>query len=301
MIPVPRGRLIPGSHLPLFLLLLATTVRMEADPRAGLAKETAAALEAALAADPVRGVRLLRAELHGSRLELDFSDALAALEPGSAAFEAFSRRIHRATGDVLDRALVSYEVRTSIAGTPLHQLLASSDTALRQRPLRDAPEPTTPSAAALALRRIVVSPGHGYYQNAAGAWVLQRGYWQGIVEDFVNHEMITLVRDELQAAGAEVLSTRNLDRAAGNGESGFPRWQEAARYHLKAIGAPASVWSSTGTDHLSQDIRCRPLWANHVGADLLVILSGIQGLMTKSDGTGEIGRASCRERVCLYV
>ena len=272
MIPLPRGRLIPGSSLPLFLLLLATTVRMEADPRAGLAKETAAALEAALAADPVPGVRLLRAELHGSRLELDFSGELAALEPGSAAFEAFSRRIHRATGDVLDRALVSYEVRTSIAGTPLHQFLASSDTALRQRPLRDAPAPTTPSAAALALRRIAVSPGHGYYQNAAGAWVLQRGYWQGIVEDFVNHDMITLVRDELQAAGAEVLSTRNLDRAAGNGESGFPRWQEAARYHLKAIGAPASVWSSTGTDHLSQDIRCRPLWANQVNADVLVSL-----------------------------
>ncbi|MEY4090600.1 MAG: hypothetical protein RJB55_2871, partial [Verrucomicrobiota bacterium] len=229
-------------------------------------------IESALAAGPEPSVRLLRADLRDSRLELDFSGELAAIGPGSAAFEAFSRRIHRATGDVLARELASYEVRTSIAGTPLHELLVSSDTVLRQRPLRDAPEPTTPSAAALALRRIAISPGHGYYQNTAGQWVLQREYWQGIVEDFVNHDMITLVRDELQTAGAEVLSTRNLDRAAGTGESGFPRWQEAARYHLKALGAPASVWSSTGTDHLSHDIRCRPLWANHVNADVLVSL-----------------------------
>ena len=57
MIPVPRGRFIPGSHLPLFLLLLATTVRMEADPRAGLAKETAAALEAGVLARAEAGAR----------------------------------------------------------------------------------------------------------------------------------------------------------------------------------------------------------------------------------------------------
>jgi N-acetylmuramoyl-L-alanine amidase len=258
--------------LGVFAVGSATADTAPADSHTRLAKEVAAAIESAIAAGPEPSVRLLRADLRDSRLELDFSGELAAIGPGSAAFEAFSRRIHRATGDVLARELASYEVRTSIAGTPLHELLVSSDTVLRQRPLRDAPEPTTPSAAALALRRIAISPGHGYYQNTAGRWVLQREYWQGIVEDFVNHDMITLVRDELQTAGAEVLSTRNLDRAAGTGESGFPRWQEAARYHLKALGAPASVWSSTGTDHLSHDIRCRPLWANHVNADVLVSL-----------------------------
>ncbi|MFM8617236.1 MAG: N-acetylmuramoyl-L-alanine amidase, partial [Opitutaceae bacterium] len=207
--------------------------------------------------------------------------------------EAFSRRIHRAAGNVLSRDLTTYEVHTAIAGTALHALLAPADAALRQRPLREAPEPVTPTAAALALRRIAISPGHGYYQNAAGTWVLQRGYLQGIVEDFVNHDMITVVRDELQAAGAEVLSTRNLDRAAGNGESGFPRWQEAARYHVKSLGAPASVWNEPGYDHLSQDIRCRPLWANHVNADVLVSLhnnggggTGTETLYDTNNGFG---------------
>jgi N-acetylmuramoyl-L-alanine amidase len=115
--------------------------------------------------------------------------------------------------------------------------------------------------------------------------VLQRGYWQGIVEDFVNHEMITLLRDELIAVGADVRPTRNLDRTAGPGESGFPRWQEAARYHVKALGADPSVWNESGYDHLSQDIRCRPRYANAVGAEILVSLHN-NGAGTPGAGTG---------------
>lgn len=296
MSPPPLGPIRLG--LTVLLSGFFAVVPSPANPAAAgsnvrLAKEVAAAIESALAAGPEQGVRLRRAELHGARLEIDFSPELAAIGPGSAAFESFSRRIHRATGDVLALELASYEVRTSIAGVPLHQLLAPVDAALRQRPLRDAPDPATPSAAALALRRIAISPGHGYYQNASGRWVLQREYWQGIVEDFVNHDMITLVRDELQAAGAEVLSTRNLDRTAGTGESGFPRWQEAARYHVKSLGAPSSVWNEAGYDHLSQDIRCRPLWANQVNADVLVSLhnnggggTGTETLYDTNNGFG---------------
>jgi N-acetylmuramoyl-L-alanine amidase len=275
MTPLPRGPIrlgLTGLLFGFFAVVPSPANPAAAGSNVRLATEVATAIGSALATDPVQGVRLLRADLRDSRLELDFSAELAALGPGGAEFEAFSRRIHRAVGDILSPDLPAYEVRTTIAGTPLQEILKSTDAALRQRPLREAPEAAPPSAAALALRRVAISPGHGYYQNTAGRWVLQREYWQGIVEDFVNHDMITVVRDELQAAGAEVLSTRNLDRAAGAGESGFPRWQEAARYHLKAIGAPATVWSSTGTDHLSHDIRCRPLWANHVDADVLVSL-----------------------------
>ena len=275
MTPPPRGPIrlgLTGLLLGFFAVVPSPANPAAAGSNVRLATEVATAIGSALAAGPEQGVRLLRADLRDSRLELDFSAELAALGPGGAEFEAFSRRIHRAVGDILSPGLPGYEVRTSIAGTPLHALLAPADTVSTRRPLREPPGSPAPATSALALRRIAISPGHGYYQNAAGTWVLQRGYWQGIVEDFVNHDMITVVRDELQAAGAEVLSTRNLDRTAGTGESGFPRWQEAARYHLKAIGAPATVWNSTGTDHLSHDIRCRPLWANHVNADVLVSL-----------------------------
>jgi N-acetylmuramoyl-L-alanine amidase len=280
-----RSRLIAPALLLLPMLAAgpACANTGQSNPPAGLGAAAAAAIASALASDPAPGVRLLRADLRGSRLELDFSAEVAALVPGSAAFEAFSRRIHRAAGDVLGRDLASYEVHTAVAGVPLHELLAPGDAALARRALRETPDPAAPAAAALGLRRIAVSPGHGYYQNAAGNWVLQRGYWQGIIEDFVNHDMITLVRDELQAAGAEVLPTRNLDRTAGTGESGFARWQEAARYHVKALGAPASVWNEPGYDHLSQDIRCRPLWANHVNADVLVSLHNNGGGGTGSE------------------
>lgn len=301
MTPPPRGPIRLGLTGLLFGFL--AVVPSPANPAAAgsnvrLATEVATAIGSALAAGPEQGVRLLRADLRDTRLELDFSAELAALGPGGAEFEAFSRRIHRAVGDILSPGLPAYEVRTSIAGTPLHELLAPADAVSTRRPLREPPGSAAPATSALALRRIAISPGHGYYQNPAGAWVLQRGYWQGIVEDFVNHDMITVVRDELQAAGAEVLATRNLDRAAGAGESGFPRWQEAARYHLKAIGAPATVWNSTGTDHLSHDIRCRPLWANHVNADVLVSLhnngGGGTGTETLYDTDNGFGQESKR-------
>ena len=243
------------------LEVLTATAGLQAAPEADrpdLAAAAAHAIEAALATDLPPGARLIGANLRGSRLELDFSAGLADLGPGSADFERVSRGLHRAAAAVLAPELASFEIHTAIAGVPLHELLAGEPTALRQRPLRDSPDANAPPTAALGFRRVAVSPGHGYYLNG-NAWTLQRGYWQGIVEDFVNHDMVTVLRDELQAAGAEVLSTRNLDRAAGTGEGGFARWQEAARYHVKALGAPASVWNEPGYDHLSQDIRCRPL------------------------------------------
>ena len=124
---------------------------------------------------------------------------------------------------------------------------------------------------------MVISPGHGYYLNDTSRWVLQRTPYFGIVEDFVNHDIVSALNTLLVEAGADVRPTRNLDRTAGLGETGFPKWQEAARYHVKALGADASVWNESGYTPLEQDIRCRPLWANHVNADVLVSLHNTGG------------------------
>ncbi|MBM3844451.1 MAG: hypothetical protein FJ397_14525, partial [Verrucomicrobia bacterium] len=198
-----------------------------ADPGATLARATAAVREVLAAPDAPWALR--GATLEGSRLTLDLAPGPSAPEPGTLAFERHSRALHRAAAGPLAEGFPGFEIHTLLAGEPLDRLLAA-------REPRPTLPPGPPRAALLSGRRLAVSPGHGYYQNAAGAWVLQRGYWQGIVEDFVNHDFITLLRDELAATGAEVLPTRQLDRAAGNGESGFPRWQEAARYHVKALG-----------------------------------------------------------------
>lgn len=223
---------------------------------------------------PARTVALTQVSLSGHQLTLAFDREMLAFEPGSLAFEALSRSVHRAVGTVLDPVLSHYEVYTVIDGVPLHALLAAldgpADVSLRQA-APGSPSPRTPGTAALSARRVAVSPGHGYYFNGT-TWVLQRSPFFGIVEDFINHDLITLVDEELRNAGALVFPTRELNRLAGAGESGFPRWQEAARYHVKALGADPSVWNESGFTHLEQDIRCRPRYANSINADVLVSL-----------------------------
>ena len=147
----------------------------------------------------------------------------------------------------------------------------------------------------LAGRRVVISPGHGYYFNESSRWVLQRDPYFGIVEDFVNHDIVTELNASLLAIGTDVYSTRNLDRNAGLGESGFPKWQEAARYHLKAIGAPDSVWNGTGSGHFSQDINSRPRYANFLNAELLVSVHNNGGLGTGTETWYETNNASATQ------
>jgi N-acetylmuramoyl-L-alanine amidase len=251
-----------------------------------LESDVAGAVERVLAADARPVVRLLSATLQGNRVSLDFSREFLEFDPGSLACEQFSRRVHRAVADALIADFSRFDVHTSIDGAPLHQLLEPADRAPPiARPSLAPPAVAGHQPHPLTARRIAVSPGHGYYLNPSNNWVLQRSVWQGIVEDFVNHDMITRVREELAAAGATVLATRNLDRAAGAGESGFPKWQEAARSHVKALGADPSIWNEPNFTHLEQDIRCRPRWANSVNAEILVSLHN-NGSAVPGTGTG---------------
>ena len=139
---------------------------------------------------------------------------------------------------------------------------------------------------------MVISPGHGYYLNDTSRWVLQRTPYFVIVEDFVNHDIVTDLYAALLEVGADVASTRNLDRNAGLGESGFPKWQEAARDHLKAIGVPDSVWNGSGGSHLGQDINARPRYANFLNAELLVSVHNNGGLGTGTETWYETNNAS---------
>jgi N-acetylmuramoyl-L-alanine amidase len=225
-------------------------------------------------ADPGEPIVLLGARLAGERLELDFGPALLRYEPGSLAFETWFRVVHRAVGSVLDPALASYEVHTRIDGVALDRILERLDAPgnAAAHAAAHAPPPAGERVPeALAGRRIALSPGHGYTFNGT-SWGLQRSYFFGIVEDFVNHDMITEAEALLRASGAIVYPLRELNRTAGNGESGFARWQEAARYHVKALGADPSVWNESGFTHLEQDIRCRPRYANAINAAVLVSL-----------------------------
>jgi N-acetylmuramoyl-L-alanine amidase len=269
-----------------------------------LEARTAEALRAAFAADgaySAPALALQAVSLTGSRLTVSLARDLLPFAPDSSEFERFSRRLHVAVADVLRAEFEAFEIVTLLDGQPLDQKLAATPPLAVVPFQTQAAPPLSPSgtpvrARSLAARRIAVSPGHGYYLNG-NAWVLQRGFWQGIVEDFVNHDMITVLSRSLADAGADVRPTRNLDRAAGPGVSGFPRWQEAARYHVQALGADPTVWNEPGFTHLEQDIRSRPRYANAVNADILVSLhnnggggTGTETLYDTNNGFGPESR-----------
>jgi N-acetylmuramoyl-L-alanine amidase len=134
-------------------------------------------------------------------------------------------------------------------------------------------KPTSVSTA-----KIVLNPGHG--------WTAGSGFQRQVVnpnaalpvfvqEDLNNLEMALAVKNSVAITGATVLGVRNFDQNAGNGVSGFPKWQEDARTHLQGLGVPAGVWDSErdatdGNCSLEKDIRARALYANSVAADALV-------------------------------
>lgn len=253
-------------------------------------------------------VKLLAASLSGRRVTLNFSRQVLALGPGSLAFEVFFARVHRAAGDVVRADLNTFEIQTEIEGLPLERWLPPAPRLGPPpiaRQLIPAPLPVAPALQPLAGRRIAISPGHGYYLLGGTNYVLQRSYFSGIVEDFVNHDIVSALHTLLVEAGADVRPTRNLDRTAGVGETGFPKWQEAARYHVKALGADASVWNESGFTHLEQDIRCRPRYANAVGAELLVSVhnngGGGTGTETLYDTANGFGPESKRLADLLHA
>ncbi|MCX6955631.1 MAG: N-acetylmuramoyl-L-alanine amidase, partial [Verrucomicrobia bacterium] len=208
-------------------------------------------------------------------------------------------------GDALRESLPEFEVYLLIEGRPLQNyfpLEAPSPPSVARQ--LAPPSALPPGLTALAGRRITISPGHGYYLNGA-RYVLQREYFSGIVEDFVNHDIVSYLNTLLLEAGADVRPTRNLDRTVGLGETGFPRWQEAARYHVKALGADPSVWNESGFTPLEQDIRCRPRYANAVGAELLVSIhnngGGGTGTETLYDTNNGFGSESKRLADILHA
>ena len=253
-------------------------------------------------------VNLLAASLSGRRVTLNFSRQVLALGPGSIGFEAFFARVQRAAGDVVRADLNTFEIQTEIEGLPLERWLPPAPRLGPPpiaRQLIPAPLPVAPALQPLAGRRIAISPGHGYYLLGGTNYVLQRSYFSGIVEDFVNHDIVSALNTLLVEAGADVRPTRNLDRTAGVGETGFPKWQEAARYHVKALGADASVWNESGYTPLEQDIRCRPRYANAVGAELLVSVhnngGGGTGTETLYDTANGFGSESKRLADLLHA
>lgn len=73
-------------------------------------------------------------------------------------------------------------------------------------------------------------------------------------------EIAMTIQAALESRGIEIRATRNLDKSAGLGESGMPRWQEPAEAYLRESGAPEEIDGDAG------------LYAKWLGAEALVRL-----------------------------
>lgn len=123
----------------------------------------------------------------------------------------------------------------------------------------------------------VVSAGHGlYFNHAFSDWRYQRETWNMVLED----ELTPLLADDLQRylqdrSEHEVRRARSRSNHAHEG-SEQAWWKVAARYELKErYPELPEIWNSlptsTGGDReRKEDIRSRPLYANHIGAGGLI-------------------------------
>ncbi len=110
--------------------------------------------------------------------------------------------------------------------------------------------------AAMALAMLLVAAGQERQAAAGPAAAI-------IVVDPASDtdtEMAMTMQATLQSAGYEIRATRNLDKTAGVGASGQPRWQEPAEVYLREIGVPAEIGGDAGR------------YARYLGAKALVRL-----------------------------
>ena len=119
-------------------------------------------------------------------------------------------------------------------------------------------------------QRIVLSPGHGWHVNSNGSYSLDRGYHWGIVEDFINADLIQELSSLMNNSGADIRPAREVNRNVGNHPgSGYPWWQMGASEYVRSLGAPGSVWGS-GYSGSNRNIVAPPEYANWINADMLV-------------------------------
>jgi N-acetylmuramoyl-L-alanine amidase len=263
-------RIVASAAITLALLASAPSGQQLAPPLD--AGALPAAIEQALASAPRRfqalespaqaGVRLLSVDVQrmsatSQRIVIDLSQKALTYEP-SGDTEVITDHVLASTAR-LTQAAGRVEYRLLVDGVPLDQFLS-----------RVVPGGRIGTRDVGAPGRVVVSAGHGWYRyEPANEWRLQRDYYWGIVEDFVNYDIVTYLEAELRSANLDVRPARHPGREAGTGVSGHPRWQESAKYYVKDVGAPPSVWDY-GVDDYAKDINSRPFYSNWIDSAVVV-------------------------------
>ncbi|GEM_PF-1137327 len=222
-----------------------------------------------------QGLRLLDVQYDQGKITLNFSKELLI---GEDFDEDIVRYIeNRIITEFEKKEGITYrDISTLIEGTSTLEIRLKVkhrlDELLRlEKERQKTKQPQELKAGPLSGKKIALNPGHGYVYEYSydGKWSFQRGEHWGILEDFVNSEIVMYLYPLLVNAGAEVFLVRDMDKNSGKGESELPKWQEGAKHYLKAIGAPGSVYDA-GSTAKADDIWSRPYWANHNDADILI-------------------------------
>jgi len=176
--------------------------------------------------------------LSGGRLTVEFAPS-AAEGLTDSGLEAMTDAVRQAfhDGDGIYRYSLQTEGRSLASRLPPVPVVP-------QKAQAAPPVEYGPNTGPLAGRKIVLSPGHGWtYYGTNPYWHLQRSYWFGIVEDFVNNEIIQNVYNLLVSSGATVYTTREMDKSYGDCNTSYsfaglgrpapnkPWWQMAALYY----------------------------------------------------------------------
>jgi hypothetical protein len=143
--------------------------------------------------------------------------------------------------------------------------------------------PTTPArdrgALPTASATVVVAAGHGiYYHHGFKDWRDQRDPSNTITEDFITPGYATELSTWLSARSGITPRFPRSTAMTTHMPSGQPWGNIGARYHLQAIYPDnPEIWHSlpNATGNLrerNEDIRSRPLYANHIGASTVLHL-----------------------------
>jgi N-acetylmuramoyl-L-alanine amidase len=131
------------------------------------------------------------------------------------------------------------------------------------------------SAAQAERPKIVVAAGHGAYFHAKYKWTMQREPVNGVLEDEITTVFARELSFHTERNGADPIRIRGADVGIVHEPSGKPWGSVAARYFLENWRPDnPEIWNSKpdSTDpqrEMHQDIRCRPLYANFIGADAI--------------------------------
>ena len=140
------------------------------------------------------------------------------------------------------------------------------------------------NAVGLGGKYICVGPSHGRYWNGSG-WYWQRsdpcGFGEAILEDTNSVKLVQFLQQYIAQDGGTFASARQLDEGqCCHPNTGLAWWKMCSQSYLRNAGVPCSVWASytgncgadTAAGRGSDDIRCRPLYADWLGYHIYIAM-----------------------------